>query len=567
MARTPSGPASGTGDADLLLVNGRIWTGATQADGGGATPVEAEALAVRGGRVQAVGPREGLEPLVGSATQVIDLGGRRAVPGLVDAHIHAVRGGLTWDRELRWYGQTTLNEALATIRDRAASVPAGTWVRVVGGWHPVQLAERRLPTRAELDAAAPNHPVYVQALYDAAVLNSAALAACGWDASSADPPGGRLERDDGGQLTGRLEGMLAYLHPLARMGQLDHEERIQSTRRMFLDLAALGLTGVVDPGGIGIAVEQYEPLFDLWRRGELPLRTRLYYSASEAGVELEQFENLTRYARPRFGDDGLRVVGVGELIHYDWHDKGRLEPHDISPDAREEFVRISRMAARRGWAMHMHAILPGTVEAVLDAWEQVDREIGLRGRRFSLAHADSIDTGGLRRAKALDVGIGIQNWLVHKTGEAAHAWGEEAARHAPPLRDMLDLGIPVAAGSDSTRANSENPWLSLWWLVTGSNLDGGPRRDPRHQLSRAEALRLYTRAGAWFSFEEDERGTLEPGRQADIAVLDDDFFTCDEAAIPHLRADLTLVGGTPVHQAAPFEGLPSTTRSETTPGV
>jgi predicted amidohydrolase YtcJ len=530
---------SGPGVADTLVVGGRIWTGGT--------PPEVEALAVRAGRVLAAGDARELEPLAGRGTRVIDLQGRRAVPGLVDAHIHAVRAGLTWEDELRWGDHSSLAESLATVSARAAALPAGEWIRVVGGWHPCQLAEGRLPTRAELDAAAPDHPVYVQALYDAAVLNSAALAACGWDASSADPPGGRLWRDpETGELTGVVQGMLAYLHPLSRMPRPTFEQQVASTRSMFLDLARLGLTGVVDPGGIGIAFEAYEPLFELWRRGELPLRTRIYYSASEPGNELEQFEACTRYARPRFGDDLLRVVGVGEIVHYDWHDKGSLAPYDIPAKAREEFTQISRLAAERGWPMHMHAIQRATVDAVLDAWEQVDKEAPLRGRRFSLAHADAISPEGLRRAKALGIGIGIQDWLVYKAGAAADAWGREIAGAAPPVRDMLDLGIPVAAGSDSTRANSENPWLSLWWLVTGRSLDGGPRRDPRHRLSRAEALSLYTRAGAWFSFEEGQRGTLEPGRAADLVALSDDYFTCDEDAIPGLRSELTLVGGVPV---------------------
>jgi predicted amidohydrolase YtcJ len=538
--------------AEWLLVNGKIWTGASGAAG---TPAEVDALLVGGGRVLAAGSRADVEGLATPAARVVDLGGRRAVPGLIDGHIHAVRAGLTWDRELRWMDTKTLAEGLATISARARETPAGEWIRVVGGWHPSQLVEKRLPTRAELDAAAPDHPVYVQALYEGAVLNSAALTACGWDAASADPPGGKLGRDAAGKLTGELQGMVGFLTPLSKMPAHDAEGQVGSTLAMFNDLARLGLTGVVDPGGMGISLDQYEPLFELWRQGRLPLRTRLYYSASAAGAELEEFEGLTRYAKPRFGDDWLKPVGIGELVHYDWHEKGVLRPHDIPAAAREEFVRISRLAAERGWAVHMHAILPGTIEAVLDAWERVDREVPLRGRRFSIAHGDSISAEGLRRAESLGIGMGIQNWLVHKSNDACDAWGEEAAEHAPPLRDILDRGIPVGAGSDSTRANSENPWLSLWWLVTGKSRDGGPRRAERHRLTRAEALELYTRSAAWFSFEEETRGTLEPGRLADVAVLSEDYFACEEDAIPDVQAELTLVGGTPVYKGSAFQGL------------
>jgi predicted amidohydrolase YtcJ len=244
---------------------------------------------------------------------------------------------------------------------------------------------------------------------------------------------------------------------------------------------------------------------------------------------------------------------------------GVLAPHDIPPRAREEFLQISRIAALRGWPMHMHAIVAGTVDAVLDVWERVDHEVSLRDLHFSLAHADAISPTALRRARALGIGIGVQDWLVFKAGAAAAHWGEAAAINAPPVRDMLDLGIPVAAGSDSTRACSENPWLALWWLVTGRSLDDGPRRDPRQRLSRAEALDLYTRAGAWFSFEEDRRGTLQPGWLADLAVLSDDFLTCDEEAIVSLESELTLVGGKVAHAGPPFTGLAGTAHSGTLP--
>ncbi|HZD02391.1 MAG TPA: amidohydrolase [Actinomycetes bacterium] len=551
--------ARAPGSADLLLLNGRIWTGVQPGD---PASREVEALAVRDGRVLATGDRDALRALVGAGTTVVDLEGRRAVPGLVDAHIHAIRAGLTWDDEVRLGHCQRLDDVLAAIRGRADQQPAGSWVRVLGGWHPSQLAESRLPSRAELDAVAPDHPVYVQALYDAAVLNSAALAASGVTRARAGSLAGELERDPvTGEPTGVVRGMLAYPQILARMPRPSFEQQVASTRSMLRSLTRLGLVGVIDPGGIGIRFEEYDPLFELWRRGQLPLRTRIYYSAAEAGGELAQFEELTRYAQPCFGDDWLRVVGLGEIAHYEWHDRGVLAPHDIPPRAREEFLQISRLAARRGWPMHMHAIVAGTVDAVLDVWERVDREVSLRDLRFSLAHADAISPSALRRAQALGIGIGVQDWLVFKASEAAVQWGEETAANAPPVRDMLDLGIRVAAGSDSTRACSENPWLSLWWLVTGQSLDGGPRRDPRQRLSRAEALDLYTRAGAWFSFEEDRRGTLQPGWLADLAVLSDDFLTCDEEAIPSLESELTLVGGRVAHAGPAFAGLADAARN------
>jgi hypothetical protein len=535
--------ARGIPAADLVLTNGRLWTGVP---GSG----EPTALAVRDGRILAVGTDEDLAPLAEAATHVVDLEGRRVLPGLQDSHIHAVRAGLTWERELHWEEIRSLAEGLASIRERAARTPAGGWITVVGGWHERQLAERRMPSRAELDDAAPDHPVFVQMLYDAAVLSSAALRACGWDAASADPPGGRLERDPGtGELTGVVYGMGAFQHVLARIGQPGREERSRGTLRMLREFARHGVTAVVDGGGFLMTPESYHPLFDLWRNGDLPVRMRLFVSAATSGAELDELTQWMRYTVPGFGDDVVRISGLGEIVHHGCHDMEGLDPYEMGEDSWRELVAISRLAARYRWPMSVHAVLDHTLGRVLDAWETVAADHDLRPLRFSIVHADQASPGNVRRMADLGVGVLVQNRLGLKATDYVACWGLEQTLRTPPIGEFVGAGLRLAAGTDATRANWYQPWASVWWLVTGGSVDGQRPRDAAHRLTVDAALRAYTHDGTWFTFEEDRRGLLAPGYAADFFVPTADPLSVDPAALPEIRSELTVMGGRVTHSS------------------
>jgi predicted amidohydrolase YtcJ len=534
---------------DTVYVNGRVWPGARP--GGAGYAPECQALAVGRGRVLALGTDREVTDLAGPHTEVVDLRGRRVVPGLIDGHMHAVRAGATWSDELHLTGTTTLAGALAAVRDRACEAPPGRWIRAVGGWHPTQFAENRPPTSAELDAAAPGRPVYLQALYDFAVLSGEAMRVLGLDGWS-DPPGGSVERDPvTGRATGVVRGLGAFNRCLATMGVPDPEEQRSSSRAMLGDLNRAGLTGVVDPGGFGMAPERYDPLFDLWRAGELTVRFRLYLSATDPGHEAGQLEGWLRHARAGFGDGMLRVTGVGEIVHFGCHDFEGLEPFELSDASYDELLAITRRVAEQGWPLHIHAVLDSTIDRILTAWETVHRQNPLTGLRFSLAHADTISPRNVDRLAALGAGVVVDDHQVFKAAASARSWGTDVMECAPPLADLADAGVPVGAGTDATRASSYNPWLALWWLHEGASLDGTARRAGRHRLSRAAALDLYTRGSAWFSFEEGDRGHLSPGARADLAVLSEDYFTVPAAAIPGISAHLTVVGGRTVHAADP----------------
>jgi hypothetical protein len=529
--------------ADRIFLNGLIWPGPRHDAG-----PEPTALAVRDDRVLAYGADDEMRELAAPGTVVTDLGGRRVVPGLIDGHMHAVRGGATWSSELRWTDVPDLRTALDAIGDAAKRAAAGQWIRVVGGWHPCQFPESREPTRAELDAIAPDHPVYVQALYEVAVLNSVALRAAGLDAASADPPGGRLERDPAtGELTGRVFGMGAFNRVLGAIAPSTPEQERQSTAAMFADLHALGLTGVVDAGGFGMPPERYLPLFALWRERRLTMRMRLFLSATDPGREFEQAEEWMRHTPPRFGDAMLRLSGIGEVVHFGCHDFEGLEDFAVSDEAAEELYVICRRAAENGWPMNIHAVLDESIDAILGCWEVVDEQYPLSGLRFSLSHGDRMSVRNLRRLKTLGAGLVLDDHQVFKAGFSEAAWGEGSMADAPRIEEMLAAGLPVAAGTDATRASSHNPWLALWWLIAGKSADGVQRRDVRHRMSRERALECYTAGSAWLSFEETTRGTLAPGAYADFAVLSEDYFTVPEELIPRLRSELTVVGGEAVH--------------------
>lgn len=542
-ALDPSAPA------DLVLRGGRVLTGRD-----GDTPRLVDAIAISDGTIVATGDDASVAPLATSRTTVVDLGGRTVVPGLIDSHLHVVRGGVTWADELRWYELPTLEAALEQIREAVRRQPPGTWIRAVGGWHHGQFAEGRGPTREDLTALAPEHPVYVQLLYEEAVLNDAAMRAAGVVAGAADPPLGRFDRDpETGEPTGTVRGVGAFMHVLGQ-APAPHDP-VGSTATMLRDLAAYGLTGTIDAGGLGMTPEAYEPVFQLWRDERMAVKLRLYVCPATRGDEAREIDAWVRHTRPGFGDAWLRHVGVGEIAHFGCHDLEGLTDFAVTDDTKAELETMLVDVAQRGWPLHMHSVLDDTTTAILDVWERVDAAVPIAGSRWSLAHVEPISDRNLDRVAALGAGIAVQDRLVYRATDSARVWGQAPVRRGPPLRGILDRGIPLGAGTDSTRVASPNPWVSLWWLVTGRTFDDGPERDPAQCLTRLEALEAYTTGSAWFSVEEHDRGALRPGMAADLAVLDDDYLTVDEDDLRRLGSELTVVEGRPVHARGDFDGL------------
>jgi predicted amidohydrolase YtcJ len=520
-----------------------------------------EALALRDGRVLAAGTAQEVMRHRAASTQVIDLGGRTAIPGLIDSHLHVIRGGLHWNLELRWDGVRSLAEALERVRIQARNTPPPQWVRVVGGWSEFQFGERRMPTLDEINAAAPDTPVFILHLYDQALLNRAALRALGYDASPPAFDRGEIQRDASGRATGLLvaKPSAAILYQtLARGPVLPPEDQANSSRHFMRELNRLGVTSAIDAGGGGQRYpEDYAVIRELARRGEMTVRVGYDLFAQKAGEELADYRRWVGLTRPGEGDAFLRMLGAGENLAWAAADfENFLEPRPGLGEAMEaQLEPIVHLLTEARWPFRIHATYDESISRFLSVLERVDRAVPLRGLHWFIDHAETISEQSLERLRALEGGIAIQHRMAFQGEYFVSRYGKQAAARTPPLRRMLDLGLPVGAGTDATRVASYNPWVCLGWLVSGRTLGGTPLYPEQNRLEREEALRLWTRGSAWFSSEEAEKGVLAPGRLADVAVLSRDFFTVPEGEIQTLESVLTLVGGRVVHAAQEFAAL------------
>ncbi|HYC77846.1 MAG TPA: amidohydrolase [Planctomycetota bacterium] len=549
--------------ADLVVVNGRIAT----LD---AARPEADAFAVRGERFVAVGAARDVLRLKGAGTRVIDAGGRRVIPGLDDSHLHAVRAGRFYNLELRWDGVESLERGLAMIREQAQRTPGGQWVRVIGGWSPYQFAERRFPTVAELNEAAPDVPTLVVFLYSKAWLNKAGVAALGLGPGSAPPEGGRYEFAEGGGAVLHAEPNPTILYgTIARLPGLTRAQQVDSTRRFYRELNRFGVTSATDPGGGGHAYPaDYEATKVLAAQGKFPLRLANYLFAQRPGAESEDFARWTVEERLRLNLaaarlNGYFIEGAGENLVWSAGDfENFLAPRpELKESMSAELTKVATLLAERGWPIRIHATYDESISRILDVFEPIFRRTGYRGR-WCIDHAETLGARNLARIKALGGGVAIQNRMAFAGELFAERYGKEAASQAPPLRRLIESGVPLGAGTDATRVSSYNPWLALSWMVTGKTVGGLRLAADANLLTREEALRLYTVGSAWFSGGEATKGTIAVGRFADFAILSADYFSVPEDEIRTLRAALTAIGGDVVYAEAPFvafapEALPA----------
>lgn len=548
-------PRAADNAADLVVRNAKIHTGDRRLP-------QAEALAIRGGVITAVGDDKDVADQVGPATRVVDALGRRMIPGLNDAHLHVIRGGLNYVLELRWDGVTTLRQGLAMLREQAARTPKGQWVRVVGGWSAEQFAERRLPTVAELNAAAPDTPVFVLHLYQSAILNHAALQAIGYDRNTPDPRGGQIMRGRGGEPTGMLlaaPSALILYSTLAKAPTLDEEHRKTSTRHFLRELNRFGLTSAIDAaGGFQNFPDNYETVTALAREGQLSLRIAYHLFPQTAGQEIDDLTRWIGMVRPEDGDEWLRLNGAGENLTWaaaDFENFAQPRP-EHAPDYEVEFERAVRLLMENGWGFRLHATYDETIRRDLAVFEKLAAE-GLfpGGNQWLFDHAETVSADSLDRIVALGGAMSVQNRLSFQGEAFTRRYGPGAAADAPPIRAMLARGLTVGAGTDATRVSSYNPWIALHWLVTGRTVGDLSMRPPHNRVDRETALAMFTTAGATLTGEQDRKGILRPGFLGDLTVLSDDFFAVDDAEIPHIEALVTVVGGRVVYAAGEYEGI------------
>jgi predicted amidohydrolase YtcJ len=540
--------------ADMILLNGRFHTVDK------AQPL-ATAVAIQDGKFLAVGDAEEVMRHHGQSTQVIDLQGRTVIPGLNDSHLHLIRGGLNYNLELRWEGVPSLADALRMLREQALRTPHPQWVRVIGGWTEFQFAEKRMPTLEEINTAAPDTPVFILHLYDRALLNRAALRAVGYTKDTPNPSGGEIQRDASGNPTGMLiakpNAMILYA-TLAKGPALPREQQINSTRQFMRELNRLGITSAIDAGGgFQNYPEDYAIVDQLAREQQLTIRIAYNLFTQRKGQELEDFQKWTDMVKPGDGDDFYRHNGAGEMLVFSAADfEDFLEPRpELAAGMEGELEKVVRHLVSQRWPFRLHATYDESISRMLDVFEKVNKEIPFDGLHWIFDHAETITPRNIERVRALGGGIAIQHRMAFQGEYFVERYGADAARHTPPVARMLEMGVPVGAGTDATRVASYNPWTALYWLVSGRTVGGMRLYEAAGQLSRHTALELWTAGSAWFSSEQGKKGRIKQGQLADLAVLSADFFAIDEDSIKALESVLTVVGGKIVYGAAEFGPL------------
>jgi len=492
------------GDApDVNLVNGRFLTMDARNSVG-------SALAIRDGRIARVGHAGDLGP----CGRTMNLKGATIIPGLIDTHVHFLRCGQNPGHEVRII-ETAASVAellqMITARIKELAVPAGDFITCIGGWNINGLAEKRLPTVAELDAAAPSNPVY--------------LSTTGAGGALTNTPGAAFFTSRG--ITVNANGTLNAGQALAALQAVQTEDdRQRGTAEVFDFASSLGLTMVTDMGLAGAAVdfiEGYRYAMSLWRQGKLKVRLRSYLNSSfDAGFTVAQ--GVVDGSFKRIGDDVFRTNGIGERVN--------------SSTTNPGYVDLVKYAASKGWMVTQHSLTSAEITFHISAYQAAKTVADIGKLRWTLDHVNPISDAQIAAVKDLGIGVRLQGWNY-----------TSAAPSGPPYRKLLDAGIPVSAGTDSTNVGALNPWLMIYYMTTMLNNAGVAATPTGQQITRLEALRMYTIGGAFHSFDEDKLGSLEEGKLADLAVLSDDPLSVSNDRLKRLRSTLTMQAGRIVHQA------------------
>jgi predicted amidohydrolase YtcJ len=525
--------------ADIVLVNGKIVTVDDRF-------TIAQALAIRGQRIVAVGTNAEIEKLRGPQTRTIALDGRTVIPGLIDNHSHWVRAAE--HNELRFDGVTSRKRAIDLLTERVRASKPGQWIAVLGGWSEQQFTdeERGFPL-AELDRIAPDNPVVLQSVYNHSYLNSAALKAANIDETTANPPGGTIEKDAGGKLTGLVRGAGGVAFVAAKVPHADSETWFANTRRLVAYLNSLGITAWSDLGGRGMSARHYEPYRRLADAGEL--NVRVFWLTIRQPATPEQMDKVLAevpHTVPFRGNDYFDHIGWGESTYGPATTNTMRADGPVNPAAMTQVRRLAEALAKQGIHLNAHVEMQTAIDAFLEQYEAVNKQHPIKGLRWVYSHLDQVTEAQIDRMKRLGMSVQlhsrplIQGALMHKV-HGDKAWD------MPPFRRVQDSGIHWGLGSDATAVTPSNPFYTLSFAVTGKMIGG--RHVNRQTITREEALIAHTRSNAYFLFQEANIGSLARGKYADLLVLDRDYLTVPADEIKDLKPLITMVGGKVVHDA------------------
>jgi predicted amidohydrolase YtcJ len=529
--------------ADLILTNGKIITVDEKF-------TVAQAVAVKGDRIVSVGTTQQIVQMAGPNTRRIDLRGKAAIPGLIDNHMHLLRAGTTWAHEVRLDGIESRKQALDMFAARAKAIAPGDWVYTIGGWSVDQFADSRKPfTRAELDQTVPNHPVAIQESYYRTYLNSRGLEALGIRDAAPNPegfPSNTILRDAAGRATGVVEGGMGAVRTIAaRMPRVPDDEIEASTLAMIRDMNRAGLTtfGVAgcDPN-----------LVAMYRKWETQnrLNVRIFCIDGQGAGTPEQVDRaLPRIAEMKLfqGDHFIDQVLYGESVYGPLHDPMFDSTSDPKPEQLAQWRRLAMEIAKNGLPLHVHAELTHTIDAFLDQIEAVNKVYPIKNLRWMLAHFNQSNAAQLERMKKLGMYAAVHPWNVINGGIMHEIFGDDSYDQ-PPLATIQNSGIMWGFGTDGSAANQYMPFITLGWAVTGKMTSG--LKVMRQTISREDALIAHTRRNAFLVFQENNVGAIQPGKLADLLVLDRDYLTVPADQIKDIKPVLTMVGGRIVYDVS-----------------
>jgi len=531
-------PVLAAESADTLLVNGKIITVDDRF-------TIAQGVAIKGQRIVAVGKTGQILKLKGAATKVIDLANRTVIPGLIDNHAHFIRA--PEHDEMRLDGVTSRREALRMLAARVRAARPGEWIVTLGGWSEEQFTDdpRGFPLE-ELDRIAPGNPVVLQAVFNQSYLNSAALKAAGIDAATPDPRGGLIEKDASGKPTGVVRNAGGVAFVAAKIPLPDRETWLANVRKFVAELNAMGITAWYDAGGRGMSEQHYEAYRTLADRGELNARAfwttiRQPTTPEQVGKVLAEIAQQTSFQ----GDDYFDNIGWGESVYTPATTNLLRNDYVVKPEDMREVRRIAHALAEGGMFLNAHVEMENAISAYLDEYEVINKVEPIKGLRWALSHLDQVTDAQLARMKRLGLYAGlhsrplIQGALMHKV-HGERAWD------MPPFRRVQDSGIVWGLGSDATAVTTSNPFYTLWFAVTGKMIGG--RQVNRQTITREEALIAHTRSNAHFVFQESNLGSIQPGKYADLLVLDRDYLKVPAEQIKDIKPVMTMVGGKTVRQ-------------------
>ena len=522
-------PGLGAGQApDRILYNGKVLTVDRDFS-------VASAIAIRGERILAVGETDEIRPLAGDDTDEIDLEGRTVIPGLIDNHIHYLRATNFAAYETRIHGVTSRREVMARISSRAKELGPGRWIFILGGWSEQQFADEPGGfTREELDEAAPDNPVFIQRTYSTFYMNSLAV-----DQIAPAIP----ELYEGGSVvrTNSQDGRTVMNAALKHFPFAETLEERKDEVRAFNDyLTSMGITMVYDAGYLD---GSYEPVEALYEAGELSVRVfyAARYWADSPRTAIAAAEMLDR-EEPFQRDERFGMFGIGEHVYGPLHDSPRSDV-PFSEEIYAAWHGIIRAAARNGWYVNEHAMQGSTAERMISISEEVSKEYPIGDLRWSLGHANRVSEETVQRARDLGWNITLANHTL--SGQLRVDGGP-----SPPIRMIQDSGILWGLGSDGTIVATYNPFHALWEYTSGKVFPDRVKFEADEVLTREEALIAHTRSNAYILFMEDDLGTLEAGKFADLVVLDRDYLTVPANEVREIRPVMTMVGGEVVYEAA-----------------